>query len=271
MRLLLLIFCLIPISSPAQDCEALYKSGMHNLCKGDTAGFFADIHEYQSGGSCEANLASSWFIEAIVFREHEQLERASAMLDQAMAHLKKPEFLGSEFFECHDDLLESIGETMNEVPIVHEQVSIYLKLNRIREAILYLDLYREIPVAKNNVGCINGLIKQESSIALDYARCYAAQGDTLEAVKYLLTYVVFNENDLAYQFVPFLHTLLINKELKKDVVDEMKTGIQNAREEERYRVALSFYGRKVPYMFMTLDEFQKFISYNQNIQALMRE
>jgi tetratricopeptide (TPR) repeat protein len=221
-------------------------------------------------------IISSYILQGVLYGALGSPNKSIYILKKAIKKYQKPENAQDISDEClwvNDAFFGSYIVT--DYTIFRTISKMYIKEAKYDSALFYLD-----KIDRNSIphysGDIDGQIQIETSIAIQYTECYLGLGDTTSSINKLLLYSIFNKGLESKYLLKILKPLLHSKYSKDQIIKEIESSIILAKEIKKtnkngfegHSIEYIFFGQKIPFLYLSMSEFERFIKNNENLLYL---
>lgn len=266
--------------SYAQNHEKLFTKGLHALCKRDTALGLSYLSRYDNYQGEKKHEVSSLLLQALIYEDKREYDVSIKKLKAALDIYEAPESIQYINDPCNwafNTLLERFDDPIliSDYNLLITLSSISIKQSDANQAIMYLDKINHASIPGYS-GCVNGVIKIETSIAIKKAACYLLLGDTSSALNNLIDYVIFEEAPQSDTLVRILKPLLLKKYTRAEILAEIENSIKSVKMTndispsglQSQKIEYVLWGRKIPFLSYSYHDFMDFISENKNLNYI---
>ncbi|HLP93821.1 MAG TPA: hypothetical protein VK168_07270 [Saprospiraceae bacterium] len=279
MKSVLLIYILLStilIHANGQSCRRYLNDAATAICKNDTFSSLKSLIKYSK--SCkDGNLViSSYILQGALYDALGDPNKSIHMLKKAVKKYKKPENIQDISDEClwvNNALFGSYIVT--DYTIFRAISKIYIKEAKYDSSLYFLNI-----IDRNSIphysGDVNGQIRIETSLAIQYSECYLGLGDTISAINKLIPFSIFNEGAESKRLLNMLKPLLHSKYSKDRITEEIESSIMLAKEVKKidqngfegHSIDYILFKQQIPFLNFSMPEFERFIKNNENLLFL---
>ncbi len=271
-------FCCITYSLTSQNPDHVFELAIKSACKNDTSRYIQIIQNYINKKGSKGRLASAYFLQSLAHEKIGDNNKAIFALEQALTNYQGFENLVTLNDPCEWIPFDDNYRYLSEYGLLIKMSELYQKEQKFDIALKFLDKINRKNIFGYN-GCANGMRMFETRIAMAKANCYLGLSDTISAIKLLVDYCLFEEGNDSEASISLLKPLLYTQFSKDQIEAEINESIRNVKVnminhtsyDKVYtfeQVEYTLWGRKIPLLFMTLKEFQYFVSVNKNLAYL---
>lgn len=251
----------------AQPEDKALKKAVLAICKKDTNRFFRILDDYIAHPRENSSLSTAYSLRSMIQDQKGSIDEAIKSLELALANYHGEEPIPSADESCNWFFDNYAPEyILSEYNLLRKIATLYQKKADFRQALLYLG-----KINNHNsptFGCGNGAIMVNSSTAIQRAQCFLGISDTSSAIDQLVDYCLFNEGDISKELVTLLKKLLDSKYSKQQIEEEINRSVANVKVVSTSTggsVEFIFFGRKIPYLYYSPEDFPRFIAGNKNL------
>lgn len=260
----------------SQTCDDLVLSATSAICINDTVAASVYLDKYINNCKKDKLLPLVFLMQSEIYVRNKHEEKAIESLKNALLFFSNNFSVYSFRDTCHWMAGITKGNYIISQYLFLIKISdLYAKKNDFHTAINYLNMIDRDHIPGFS-GCVNGMRMIETEIAIRYADCYFNLKDTLNGVHRLVDYAIYNEGDISDKLIKRLKEILVKKYTQAQIVEEIEQSIVNAKEVviespsgfKSKRAEYYLFGRKIPYMYLNLEELKNYIVNNKNLLYL---